>query len=135
MKSKNFKEYLKELKEEAKNYNETKDNQSYIYIYQLTDLFYSELSTIVLDQKVLNDSIYNNFRKNILEVFDKLKDYINKTRNVKEKDINELLKLCLSNDYFDQKNLEPKQRSYFDKISNYIDFKNRFFQMNSSEVT
>ena len=105
MKSKNFKEYLKELKEEAKNYNETKDNQSYIYIYQLTDLFYSELSTIVLDQKVLNDSIYNNFRKNILEVFDKLKDYINKTRNIKEKDINELLKLCLSNDYFDQKNL------------------------------
>ena len=40
MKRKNFKDYLNELKQEEKSYSETKDNQSFIYIYQVTDLLY-----------------------------------------------------------------------------------------------
>lgn len=121
MKDKNFKEYLKELKEEEKNYNDTKDNQSYIYFYQLTDLFYGELGEVVLDLKVLKHTLYSILRKNILSVFDNLKGCVIKTKNLKEKDIDGLLKLCFSNNYFDLKNLNNIYTNFEKEIKASLD--------------
>ena len=105
MKRKNFKDYLNELKQEEKSYSETKDNQSFIYIYQVTDLLYGELIGLVLDQKALHKSVYTLFRKNMDNVFNNLKDYATKVKKEKEKDIDDLLRLSLSNNYVDMKNL------------------------------
>lgn len=134
MKDRNFKEYLKELQEEEKNYNETKDNQSYIYLYQLTDLFYGELVGLVLDQKVLKDCIYNVLRKNILEVFNKLKDYVSKTKTIKEKDINELLKICFSNNYFDLNNLNNIYTNFEKEIKEVLEMDKKITTLIESNI-
>ena len=121
MKEKNFKEYLKELKVEEKNFSETKDNQSYVYIYQLTDIFYGDLSSLVIDKKALKDCIYNLLRKNLLDIFDNLKDFVKNTRESKEKDINDLLKLCFSNTYIDLNNLNKIYVNFEKEINESFD--------------
>ncbi len=105
MKEKNYKDYLDNLKQGEKSYSLEKDNQTLVYIYQLTDLFFNEMTSFVLDKKALHNSIYNILRKSILNINNNLIGYINKTKLEKEKDIDELLKISFSNNYVDMKNL------------------------------
>ena len=58
-----------------------------------------------MDQKALHKSVYTLFRKNMDNVFNNLKDYATKVKKEKEKDIDDLLRLSLSNNYVDMKNL------------------------------
>ena len=134
MKGKNFKDYLKELKQEEKNYSDTKDNQTFIYIYQVTDLFYNEFLNLVLDQNALNNAVYKSFRKNIEDVFNNLKEYVLKTKIDKEKDIDELLKLSLSNNYVDMKNLNNIYNSFTKEINESLDIEKKITTLVESNI-
>ena len=134
MKGKSFKDYLTDLKQGEKSYTLEKDNQTLVYIYQLTDLFFNEMTSFVLDKKALHNSTYNILRKSILDINSNLISYLNKVKTDKEKDIDELLKISFSNDFIDMKNLTNVYNNFKKEIEDLFNVEDKINTLVDSNI-
>ena len=96
---------LKDLKTNYLTLFNQKDEQSLFYFIQMSELMYKDLSYEIYDKEKLYDLACNNFKNNIVIVFNNMKDYYLKITNASVNEFCKIVKVSLYNKYISSGNL------------------------------
>ena len=118
----------KELKSIEKDYNDyfkMQDKQSLFYLIQMTELMYSELSSIVDNKDRLYDLVYNNYKSDISLVFNNMTTYFLKITNNAVSSFNQIITISDGNRYLNLKNISSIYKNFEDEINGNLNIKQK----------